>query len=315
MNDSVYDVVIIGAGPAGLTAGIFAHNKNLKLHLVEGLKIGGQLKNLYPHKPVYNYPGHSRINAGDLSELMYGQIRENEISVSENLAVSGIEAGNNGRLKVITSQNTLTTHSVILACGMGLFQPRRLDVAGEDELENKSLFYTVEEPVHWENKEAAVFGGGNSAVDNAMLLHEKGCRVTLVHQLTNFQAEAASVKKLENSTAEILTGWKTLVFGLKSDKISITLQHKESGEKKEILKDRALVNIGIKPDLSFLKELDVAKNGRQIKVDTEMQTSIPGIFGCGDVVDYPGKVRLIVTAIGEAATAVNSTERYLKTLK
>ena len=122
------------------------------------------------------------------------------------------------------------------------------------------------------------------------------------------------MEKLYQQKAEILLNWQVLQFKeTPRGKVEILLRENTTGREKSLQKDRILVNIGLQPNLEFLKHLPVEKKGRQVVVDSEMQTSLPGIFACGDVVTYPGKVRLIATAIGEAATAVNSLERYLKT--
>lgn len=314
--DQPIDALIIGAGPAGLTTGIFASNKNLRVLILEGLIAGGQLKNLYPHKPVYNYPGYAQISAGELAELMLQQVQAKQVPVLENEPVEKIVPLPNRSLQVQTPSKQIEAQSVVLACGMGLFQPNRLNVPGEADLENDGIYYVISDPRCWSEQDVAVLGGGNSAVDNALLLTEKKCHITLIHKLLKFQAEPASVEQLKRREAEIYMGWKTKEFTVSdSGKVVIGIENTQTGEQRKLKKDRVLINIGIKPRLEFLQQLDVEKKGRQILVDSEMRTSISGIFGCGDVVNYPGKVRLIVTALGEAATALNSVERYLKTLK
>ena len=317
MSDrDIFDAVIIGAGPAGLTAALFARNKNFNITIVEGLEAGGQLKSLYPLKPVYNYPGYSQINAGELAEMMLQQVRQKNIPVIENTPVETVTPLSKGHFQIKLKNQLLESRSVILACGMGLFRPRRLNVPGEQELENRQLFFSITNLAEWEEREVALFGGGNSAVDNALLLSEKNARVTLIHRLAKFNADSASVEKLQQQPGvEILLGWKVRQFSETSDgRVEIWLENISDGEQKTLVKERVLVNIGLQPNLDFLQQLPVEKKGRQVSVDSEMQTSVPGIFACGDVVVYPGKVRLIATAIGEAATAVSSLERYLKSV-
>ncbi len=316
MNEqNIYDVVIIGAGPAGLTAAIFARNKGFRVAILEGQEAGGQLKSLYPFKPVYNYPGYSRIQAGELAGMMLQQVRQNDIPVIENDPVETINSLSQGLFQVNTRRQVLQTRAVILACGMGLFQPRRLNVPGEQELENKKIFFSITNPEEWREQEVAILGGGNSAVDHALFLLEKNARITLIHRLSKFNAEPASVEKLRQEKVEILLNWQVLRFEEnQGGKVAIHIQENTTNEERVLLKDRVLVNIGLQPNLDFLKHLPVEKKGRQVVVDSEMRTSLPGVFACGDVVTYPGKVRLIATAIGEAATAVNSLERYLKIL-
>ncbi len=317
MSDrEIFDAVIIGAGPAGLTAALFASNKNFNITIVEGLEAGGQLKSLYPLKPVYNYPGYSQINAGKLAEVMLQQVRQNNIPVIENTPVETVTPLPDGHFQIKLPNQLLKSRAVILACGMGLFRPRQLNVPGEQELENHRLFYAITNLADWEGREVALFGGGNSAVDNALLLSEKNARVTLIHRSAKLSADPSSVEKLRQQPGiEILLGRKVRQFSETPDgRVEIVLENVFGGEPETLVKDRALVNIGLQPNLDFLQQLPVEKKGRQVVVDSEMQTSVPGIFACGDVVAYPGKVRLIATAIGEAATAVSSLERYLKSV-
>ena len=317
MNHSkIYDAVIVGAGPAGMTAAMFAHNKNLQVVIVEGKKAGGQMKNLYPYKPVYNYPGYSQITAGELADRMIDQVKENHIDLLENAPIVSINRDNNGIFTVLGEQFQFVSRGIILSSGLGLFEPRRLNIQGEQELTNKGIEYNVTQISDWRHKTIAVIGGGNSALDNALLLTEHGCRVTLLHQLNTFQAEPLSVEKLHQTNATLLSGRKTLRFQpISNDIIQLTVEHVNTGDQFELNVEKVLINIGLKPQLKFLDTMKLETKGKQIKVDTEMRTSIDGILGCGDAVFYLGKVRLIVTAIGEAATAVNSLQHYLKSIQ
>ncbi len=315
--DKAYDLTIIGAGPAGMTAAIFARNKGLDLQVVEGMIPGGQLSHLYPHKPVYNYPGYAKINGGQLADQMLNQLRENEIELIPDAPVERIsydEASEGFELHK-PAQNVFS-RSVIIAAGMGLLEPRKLNAEGEAALEGQNVFYTITDLQEWQNQNIIVVGGGNSAVDHALLLMEQDCRVVLIHQLNKFQSEEASVEKLRQSDAEVFLESQVTTFKTsEKGKVGVVIENKKSGETCRKDADRILINIGLKPNLGFINSLDLDKKGKQIKVDTEMQTSIAGVYACGDVVAYPGKSRLIVTAMGEAATAVNSIHRAFKSKK
>ncbi len=309
-----YDCVVVGGGPAGLTAALFAQAKNLRVLVLEGGQAGGQLRTLYPYKPVYNYPGYSRISAGELADRMIEQIQQAGIPVLEHHPVRAIERTPEGYFVISGDGFELRAWTVILASGLGLPEPRKLGVPGEAELEGRGIDYAITDIEAWRGKEVAVFGGGNSAVDNALLLLENQCRVSLVHRSEKLRAEPESVGRIERSGASLFLGWKTLGFEpAEAGKVSFEIER--GGERRRLIVDRVLINIGLKPNTDFLDSLDVRKQGKQVAVDTEMRTSVPGIFGCGDAVTYPGKVRLIVTALGEAATAVNSLQEYLKTVK
>jgi thioredoxin reductase (NADPH) len=312
---SIYDVLVVGAGPAGLTAAIFACNKGLRAIVVEGLLAGGQLRSLYPQKPVYNYPGSSRIRAGELAEKMIAQVRQSGIPILENDPVRDLVPGPAG-FRATLEDRQLVSKCVILACGMGLFNPRRLNVPGEDLLRDRAVFYTLDELAPWRAKRIAVIGGGNSAVDNALLLLEQDAEVSIIHWLPDFQAEAGSVEKLRQRRAEVLLGWSVAELSGNDDgQVSVVAEEARSKKRQTMTVDRVLVDIGVRPNHALLGKLPLARANQLARVDTEMRTSAAGLFACGDVVSYPGKTRLIVTALGEAATAVNSAGRYLKALE
>jgi len=309
----LHDCVIIGAGPAGMTAAIFAQAKNLRVMILEGGQAGGQLKNLYPYKPVYNYPGYSKIQAGELADRMIEQIRNFKIPLMENSPIENIVQTRENIFMISGKQFRVHAKSIILASGLGLSKPRRVGVPGESELEGNGIEYTITNIADWAGKDIAVIGGGNSAIDNALLLLENKAKVILIHR-SQLRAEQDAIEKLQKNNVAIHLGWKPTEFQ-KSGNGKMLFAIENDGKKMQLEKDKILINIGLKPNTEFLEKLAVDKKNKQILVDTEMHTSIPGIFGCGDAVAYPGKVRLIVTALGEAATAVNSLQRYLKSLR
>lgn len=311
--DEIYDCIIIGAGPAGMTAAIFAKAKNLRVMILEGNRAGGQLKNLYPYKPVYNYPGYSKIPAGELADRMIEQVRAHDIPLQENSPIKDIVKSDENVFVISAKQFNVRAKSIVLASGLGLSEPRRVGVPGESELEGNGIEYTIFNISEWAGKDVAVIGGGNSAIDNVLLLLENNSKVVLIHR-SQLRAEPDSIEKLQQKNVPIHLGWKPSEFQ-KTGNGKVLLEIENSSKKLCMEKDRILINIGLKPNTEFLEKLDVDKNNKQILVDTEMHTSIPGIFGCGDAVTYPGKVRLIVTALGEAATAVNSLQNYLKSLQ
>ncbi len=311
----VYDILVVGAGPAGLTAAIFAHNKGMRVIVVEGLEAGGQMRALYPYKPVYNYPGNSKVRAGELVDKIIAQVRENDIQILERAPVRNIIRREDGDFSVVLDDTEIISRTIILACGMGLFDPRRLGASGEELLRDSSVFYTLNDLPQWQGKRIAVIGGGNSAVDNALFLLEQGAHVAVIHKLVDFQAEAGNVAKLRERCSMVFLGWNVTEFsgrGPGDCSVDVVIEHSITRERQIIPVHRVLINIGIRPSSELIERLSCSRENQMVRVDTEMQTSIHGIFACGDTVSYPGKTRLIVTALGEAATAVNSVERYLK---
>lgn len=309
-----FDTMVIGGGPAGLTAAMFAKNKNISVAVIDDHSGGGQLSVLYPNKPIYNYPGYLGIKAGELSDHLLEQFRQHQIPFITNTAVGQISlvAEQPPTFKISTAASSYLCKSVILACGMGQFLPRKLSIPGEDELAGTQLFYTVDNPEQWRGKEVVVIGGGNSAFDNALFLEQNDCQVTLVHTLEKFQADPATVEKAQNKLADIKTGTAVRQLKKEDKKVHILTHSGHDSIKEELSAERVLINIGLRPDLSFLQNLAVAFKGKQITVSSEMQTTLPGLYACGDITWYPGKVKLIATAIGEAATAVNHLAAFLK---
>ena len=304
-----YDLVIIGAGPAGLTAGIFARAKMMKTLILDASKVGGQLISLYPEKGIHNYPGFETIQARRLSDKLYAQAESMECDIHEGEKVMEIVDGD-GCYVIKTDKGEYKTISVIVAIGMGMFKPKKMGAPGEDEFEGKGVTYVLPKKEELVSKKVVMFGGGNSAIDMAMV----ACTVTdttLVHRKDTFRADESTVVQLKKSRVKTEMS-ATLASVNGTDHVeSVTL--KRGDETFDIPADLVVINIGIASDLDDLKVwgIDLTDTGL-VKVDFDMKTNRPGIFACGDVIDYEGKYKQIVTACGEAATAVNSAYKFVK---
>ncbi|MBO7409830.1 MAG: NAD(P)/FAD-dependent oxidoreductase [Candidatus Methanomethylophilaceae archaeon] len=304
-----YDLVIIGAGPAGLTAGIFARAKMMKTLILDASKVGGQLISLYPEKGIHNYPGFETIQARRLSDKLYAQAESMECDIHEGEKALEILNGD-GCYIIKTDKGEYKTVSVIVAIGMGMFKPKKMGAPGEDEFEGKGVTYVLPKKEELVAKKVVMFGGGNSAIDMAMV----ACTVTdttLVHRKDTFRADESTVVQLQKSRVKTEMS-ATLASVNGTDHVeSVTL--KRGDETFDVPADLVVINIGIASDLDDLKVwgIDLTDTGL-VKVDFDMKTNRPGIFACGDVIDYEGKYKQIVTACGEAATAVNSAYKFVK---
>lgn len=305
-----YDVIIIGAGPAGLTAGIYARSKMMSTLILESGKVGGQLVALYPEKGIHNYPGYETVQARKLSDKLYAQAESMECEIREYQKVTDIIDGDQ-KLIVKTQNAEYETMSVIIAIGMGEFTPRKMDAPGENELEGKGISYFLPLKEELVGKKVVLFGGGNSAIEMAMV-SDQVTETALVHRRPEFRADEINVKNLAESQVKTYMSTTVKSFNGTDRLESITLLDAEKKEI-EIPADLAVINIGITADLGVLNKwgLELTENGL-IKAGFDMSTNRNGIFACGDVVDYPGKYKQIITGCGEAATACLSAYKFVK---
>lgn len=305
-----YDVVIIGAGPAGLTAGIYARSKMMSTLILESGEVGGQLVALYPEKGIHNYPGYETVQARKLSDKLYAQAESMDCEILENQKVVDIVDGDQ-KLIIKTQDSEFEAMSVIIAIGMGEFTPRKMDAPGEAELEGKGVHYFLPLKEALVGKKVVLFGGGNSAIEMAMVA-DQVTDASIVHRRPEFRADEMNVRHLNDSDIKqyLSTGVKS--FNGTDRLTSITLVDKDKKEF-EIPADLAVINIGITSDLGVLTKwgLELTENGL-IKVGFDMSTNRHGIFACGDVVDYEGKYKQIITGCGEAATACLSAYKFVK---
>ncbi len=304
-----YDVIIIGAGPAGLTAGIHARSKMMKTLILEAGRVGGQMTALYPEKGINNYPGFETVQARKLSDRFYAQAESMECDIKENEKVIEIKEGNE-KLVVVTTKNSYQAKSVIVAIGMGSFNPKKMGAAGEKELEGKGITYILPVKESLVGQKVIMFGGGNSAIDMALIANSV-TDTTIVHRRPEFRADEMTIRLLNESEIKKVMDTAVISFNGKDRLESVTLC--KDGKNFEEKLDLAVINIGINADLSDLKNwgLELTSEGL-VKVDVNMATNRHGIFACGDAVDYPGKNKVIVTACGEAATAVVMAYKFVK---
>ncbi len=308
----VYDVIVVGGGPAGLTAGVYARTRKLSTLILEAQAVGGQLEWLYPTKSVYDYPSYIAIEGGELGQLFALHARESgaEMRAEEVVDIQRQPSG----FKVATRQgNAYEGRTIILAMGMGLFEPKRLDVPGEAELEGSGVASRVRDWREYKDKRVVVVGGGDSALEIALEIVAPAKKVLLVHRRGEFRAMEKNVEAVLASPVQVLFNSEvTSIEG--RGKVERAVVYDNRTLKKKVLEvDAVIVNIGFEPKITPLPKWGIALEGeRLIKVRADMSTSVPGIYACGDIVSYPGKDKRIVTGCGEAVTAVMSVYKHLK---
>lgn len=311
--DKVYDVTIIGAGPAGLFTAFYCGMRQASVKIIESLPhTGGQLSALYPEKYIYDVAGFPKIQAQKLVDQLETQAGEFHPEIVLNQAVETVERMEDDIFK-LTSNNgdTHLTKTIIITAGNGAFQPRRLNIGESEDFEDINLDYYVKNLSQYEGKHVAVLGGGDSAVDWALTLETVASKVSIIHRRNKFRAHESSVKALHDSTVDTLTPYKPASIVADERIEKLLLQETDSEEIVELDIDYLVVNYGFIASLGPIKNwgLEIEKNS--ILVNSKMETNIPGIYAAGDVCTYEGKVNLIVTGFGEGPTAVNNAMNYI----
>ncbi len=300
----MFDLIIIGAGPAGITAAVYAARKQMKT-LVISEDIGGQAA---WSGDIENYTGYQFISGPELSIKFEEHMRKYDVEVKENEKV--VKLAKNGSTFVVTSNKAdYETRTIIIASGK---RSRELNVPGEKEFKNKGLTYcaTCDGPL-FAQKEVAVIGGGNSSLDAALQLMNIAKKVYIVNINPELKGDAVMLEKVRDSNKVTIIN-NSQVTAVLGDKMVNGLTIKKEGSEKTLVVGGVFVEIGLSPNSEFAKTLDRNEFG-EIKVDSRNQTNIPGVFAAGDVTDVPEKQ--IVIACGEGSKACLSAFKYLATRK
>jgi thioredoxin reductase (NADPH) len=311
------EVVIVGAGPCGLFQVFELGLLGIKAHLLDSLPgPGGQCAELYPEKPIYDIPALPVCGAQELVDRLMEQIKPFGATMHFGHEVTEVKKREDGRFDVGTSQGLrFDAGAVIIAGGVGSFQPRRLGVDGADRFENTQIFYRVKSAAEFHGTNLVIFGGGDSALDWTLALAEKAKSMTLVHRRAEFRAAPASVAKMQELVA---AGRMRFIEGTAQslvtagERLSGVVVRDAAGATQELAADCLLAFFGLAPKLGPIAEWGIALEKKALQVDTEkFQTSIPGIFAVGDINTYPGKKKLILSGFHEAALAAFGVQNYL----
>ncbi|MGG3191809.1 NAD(P)/FAD-dependent oxidoreductase [Priestia megaterium] len=308
----IYDIIIIGGGPVGLFTAFYAGMRQASVKIIESLpQLGGQLSALYPDKYIYDIAGFPKVRAQGLVDQLLEQMNQFETSICLEQSVENIVRPGDGKFVITTNEETHYSKAVIITAGNGAFQPRKMNVEGEDKFESVNLHYFVQDLNQFAGKKVVVFGGGDSAVDWALMLEPIAEKVTIIHRRDKFRAHEHSVQQLKQSKVEILTPYvpAQLVGDEKIEKVVVT--EAKSGELLEVEVDDVLINYGFVSSLGSIKDWGLEIKNNSIVVNSRMETNIEGIYAAGDVCTYEGKVKLIASGFGEAPTAVSNAKVYI----
>jgi len=309
------DLAIVGAGPTGLYAAYYAGFRGLSAAIVDSLEEpGGQIAALYPEKPIYDVAGFPSVLGKDLVAGCVAQAATYDPTYllghrAEQLVRVDPE-DERSRLRLTTDQGVvLDAGAVLIAGGIGTFSPRPLP--GSDVWVGRGLVHFVRDLEALRGQRVLIVGGGDSAVDWGIALDGLAADVTLIHRRDRFRAHEGSVGRLLASGVDVRVHHEVRRIEGDAAVERVVMFDNRTDEETTLDVDVVIAALGFTADLGPLRSWDVEHDGRRVMVDSRGATSMPGVYAAGDVVDYPGKVPLISSGFGEAATAVNNAAVWL----
>lgn len=311
-GEPVFDITIIGGGPTGLFAAFYCGMRDASCKIIDSLpELGGQLATLYPEKYIYDVGGFPKIRAKQLVEQLKEQAFQYHPTVHLNERVEQLIRRDDGIFELTTDKQTHYTKAVIICAGIGVFTPRPLSAEGVEPFINNGIYYFIDDLEKFRGKRALVIGGGDSAVDFALMLEGVASSVTLIHRRDQFRAHEESVKQLHASTVDVRTFAELLSVRGDGKLEQATLINSKTKETVDIEVDVIISGLGFTASLGPIADWGLEIENNEIVVNTRMETNIPGVYAAGDIVTYPGKVKLIATGFGEAPTAVNNAKTFI----
>ncbi|TLS38557.1 thioredoxin-disulfide reductase [Pseudalkalibacillus caeni] len=307
-EEKIYDVIIIGAGPAGMTAAVYTSRANLDTLMIERGIPGGQMANT---EDVENYPGFDHILGPDLSTKMFEHAKQFGAQYQYGDVK---EVRDDGTYKtVVTGNGELKAKAVIIGSGA---EYKKLGVPGEKEYSGRGVSYcAVCDGAFFKNKELVVVGGGDSAVEEGVYLTRFASKVTIVHRRDQLRAQKILQNRaFDNEKIDFIWNHSVKEILGENGKVSkVLLSNTETGEEKEFNTDGVFIYIGMLPLNEAVKNLDITNEEGYILTDENMATKVPGIFAAGDIRDKT--LRQIVTATGDGSIAAQSVQHYIETLE
>tara|TARA_X000001036_G_scaffold353367_1_gene334671 strand:+ start:398 stop:1411 length:1014 start_codon:yes stop_codon:yes gene_type:complete len=301
------DVIIIGAGPVGLFAVHQLGIKGLKAVIIDNLdKAGGQCIELYPDKPIYDIPAVPECTGQELTEKLFEQIKPFNTKFFLNERVEEVQQNKDDWVVKTNHSNQFTAPNIIIAGGVGSFEPRKLNLKEAEKFEGKSIFYSVKNKDEFKNKSISIFGGGDSALDWALEL-SKFSKITLIHRREEFRGAPHTLSEIKKLAKErkIIIKTPCQLESIEGDKNikSITVKF-DNGKIEKIPTDIVLSFFGLIMKLGPIAEWGLNMNKKTIEVNSKnFETNKKGIFAAGDICTYPGKLKLILSGFHEVALA------------
>ena len=310
------DVVIVGAGPTGLFCAHQLGIIGLKCEIVDNLdKIGGQCIELYPDKPIYDIPAIPECTGEELTNNLIEQIKPFNFNFHLNDRVQELKNENEKWIVKTLNGKEFLTSNIVIAGGVGSFEPRKFPTKSADQFDGKSVLYSVKDKTIFKDKSVVIFGGGDSALDWAIEL-SKTSKVTLIHRRDEFRGAQSSVDKVKElqkqNKIELLTKYSIKDVKGNGNLESVEIKH-DDGNNKEIKADYVLGFFGLIMQLGPILDWGLNIDKKTIPVNTEnFETNKKGIFAIGDICTYPGKLKLILSGFHEGALAARGCFKYAR---
>ncbi|MEK6151855.1 NAD(P)/FAD-dependent oxidoreductase [Flavobacteriaceae bacterium 3-367] len=314
------DILIIGAGPTGLFTVFEAGLLKLKTHLIDALpQPGGQCSEIYPKKPIYDIPAFPEILAGDLVNNLMEQIKPFEPGFTLGERAETLDKLEDGSFIVTTNKGT-RHHApvVVVAGGLGSFEPRKPPISNIKDFEDKGVAYIVKDPEVYRNKKVVIAGGGDSALDWAIFLADVAAEVSLVHRRNEFRGALDSVEKASElaklGKIQLFTEAEVTELHGKDHLEAVVVKHNDVKKGQTYLEvDNFIPLFGLSPKLGPIGDwgFEIEKNAIKVNNAYDYQTNIPGVYAIGDVNTYPGKLKLILSGFHEAAVMCQSAYQQI----
>src|SRR5579864_5178808 len=292
-DGDLFDVTIIGGGPVGLYGAYYSGFRTLRTKIVESLDaLGGQITALYPEKPIYDVAGFPKI-------------------IGRQLVDNLVEQATDGTLRLTTNRARHASKVLGIPAGIGAFHPKTFKKPEIDSYEGRGLHYFVKSFQDFAGKRVLIAGGGDSAVDWANNLVGIARSVTLIHRRDQFRAAEDSVQKMLNSPVTVKLFYELRGLEGKDRLERAVIFNNKTNAEETVEVDAVIASLGFLSTLGPIADWGLELEHDSIRVNTRMETNLAGVYGAGDIVVYPGKVKLIATGFGEAATAVNNAAQYI----
>ncbi|MES2427086.1 MAG: NAD(P)/FAD-dependent oxidoreductase [Bacteroidota bacterium] len=311
------DICIVGAGPVGLFAVFEAGLLKMRCHLVDVLtQVGGQLSEIYPHKPIYDIPGYPEIKAQDLVEKLMEQIKPFHPGFSLGERVETVSRNPDGSLVIITNDHTeIHCQALVIAGGLGCFEPRKPDIDRLIEFEGKGVAYMIKDPELFRDREIVLAGGGDSALDWTIFLANTAAKVTLVHRGDTFRGAPDSVEKVfelaKTGKIDLILQSNVMALNGKEHLQSVSVSARDNS-RTTLPAHHFIPLFGLSPKLGPIAEWGLMIDRSAIEVNTvDFSTNMERIYAIGDINTYPGKLKLILCGFHEAALMVQGAFKYV----